>query len=65
MNRAIKALYLILIKNARIVNINAYIKEGDSSVVIIDSPKKIKSVSVAQPKFSSLLERPNLKKDKP
>lgn len=54
--RSIQALYYIIIKNAKISNINSFIKDGDLTNVIIQSPKKSKSASVSQqPKFSSLL----------
>lgn len=54
--RSIQALYYIIIKNAKISNINSFIKDGYLTNVIIESPKKSKSASVSQqPKFSSLL----------
>ena len=40
MTRALQALYLIIIKNAKITNINTYIKE-DEKVISLKIRKKI------------------------
>ena len=53
-----KAMYLLVIKNAKIENINGFLKEGDRSGVIFEEPKKPKSMSPVKrkpPNFSSLL----------
>lgn len=54
----------MVIKNSKITNITAYIKDGDTSTLIVESPKKAKSASVGAPKYSSLLERPTAKQVK-
>ena len=64
-NRSLQALYYTIIKNAKISNINAFIKDGDFSTMALESPKKARSASLSQqPKFSSLLERKPLQKNK-
>lgn len=62
-DRSLKALYFLVIKNAKIENINTFLKEGDTTSITYPSPKKPKSLPASSKvvKFSSLLDKNSIR----
>ena len=56
-DRALKALYLLTIKDAKIQNINQFLKDGDRSSIVMEAPKKARSL---QPTKKSQLAKSSL-----
>lgn len=58
-----KALYYLVIKNAKIDNINGFLKDGDTSSINYPTPKKPKSLpsSTKTVKYSSLLDKNSIR----